>query len=76
MEEMKIFIKNIVENAKFDRLLNTLQIDEHGCVDYKKYVSIKSLRNLLFWDIYEYLTGTEWKGTKTVEERQKKMVKI
>jgi hypothetical protein len=66
-------VNDIVNNAKFVRLLNILQDNGHGCVDYKKYVDIRNLRTILFWDIYEYITKTEWKCSETVEERQKKM---
>lgn len=70
---IKKFVRSIVDNAQFSRLLNILQDDGKGCVDIGKYVDIKTLRNILYWDLYEYLTKREWGGT--IKERMEAMRK-
>jgi hypothetical protein len=67
---IKVLAKDIADNAQWNRLLNTMQCDKEGCVDYNIFVDIGQLKTMLFWDIFEYLTNSEW-GT-TIEERLKK----
>ncbi len=74
LEPIKKFVQDIVDNAIFNRTMNTLQSNAGGSVDKSKYVDIQYLRTILYWDIYEYLTGTEW--GQTLEERNKDMKKL
>jgi hypothetical protein len=69
------FIKNIVNNAQFSRLYNLLQDDGKGYADHKKFVDVKNLRTILFWDIYGYLMGREL-GCTTIKERLKRMEQV
>jgi len=63
------FVMDIANNAQFGRLLNRLQDDGKGNVDISKYVNIETLRNSMYWDLYEYLMKKEW-GT-TIDDRIK-----
>jgi len=65
-------IKKITYTARFDRLLNCMQSNNDGCVDEKTFVDIATLRNVLYWDIVEYIEKREY-GT-TIKDREKKMV--
>jgi hypothetical protein len=62
-EPIKKWVRDITKNAQFTRLFNTLQCDENGCVDYSKPVDFNGFRNMLFWDIVEYMTDSEWGET-------------
>jgi len=74
---IKKFVKDITKNAQFTRLFNTLQCDENSCVDYSKPIDFNGFRNMLFWDIVEYLTDSEWGETfkerlQMIKARQEK----
>ena len=67
------FVRGIVVHAQFSRLLNLLQDNGDRYVDKTKYVNIEGLRNLLYWDLFEYLTNQEWGDS--IEDRLKEMKK-
>jgi hypothetical protein len=65
-EVVKKYVKEMVNSARWCRLLNVLQDNGAGCVDYHKPVNMSEIRTVIFWDIMEYLKRDEY-GTKITD---------